>query len=115
MLCNRGILRTLMDDNGKFSRAGVNKKANGRRLQKPEQDQADKMVREGCGSNSTAVGVSLSSWEIQALDLMLGMIPEVREAQVQKFRKKIAAGAYHVSAEAIADKIIDAYSAESGL
>jgi flagellar biosynthesis anti-sigma factor FlgM len=101
-----------MDNKGKLPRVIVNPKANSRRLSKPEQAQADEKVREA-RSDSTAVGVSLNGWEIQALDLMLGMIPEVREAQVKKFQKKIAAGTYHVSAEQIADKIIDAYSSKS--
>ena len=104
-----------MDNKGKFPRVDVNRKANGRRLRNPEQTQEDQEVRELPRSNSTAAGVSLSSWEMEALDLMLRMIHEVREAQVEKFRKKIAAGTYHVSAEAIADRIIAANSAESVL
>jgi len=102
-----------MDNVGKFPRVIVNKKTNGRTSRKPEQAEPDERAGDELRSNSTEAGVLLNSWEIQALDLMIGMVPEVREAQVRKFRKQIAAGAYQVSAEEIADKIIAAYSAKS--
>ena len=101
-----------MDNKGKLPRFVVNQRADRRRVRRPEQAQENPDVREAAQFNSTTVGVSLSSWEMEALDLMLGMIPEVREAQVEKFRKKIADGTYRVGAEAIADKIIAANSAE---
>ena len=101
-----------MENKGKFPRFVVNQRADRRRVRRPEQAQENIDVREAPQFNPTTVGVSLSSWEMEALDLMLGMIPEVREAQVEKFRKKIADGTYRVSAKAIADKIIAANSAE---
>ena len=104
-----------MDNKGKLPRFVVNQRADRRRVRRPEQAQENQDVRETTRLKSTTLGVSLSPWEMEALDLMLGMIPEVREAQVEKFRKKIADGTYRVSADAIADKIIAANSAEPAL
>jgi negative regulator of flagellin synthesis FlgM len=70
----------------------------------------DKQVQEQKPPEEDAVvHLSQASKEAQAVEELLGSLPDVRDDVVASIRSKIETGTYEVKYEAVADKMVDAF------